>query len=61
MHLAPIFVRRALRIDDRRQLRRLHPTDCMECGCCSYICPSHIPLVEVMRSARKLLEEEVSQ
>ena len=61
MHLAPVFVRRALRIDDRRQLRRLHPTDCMECGCCSYICPSHIPLVEVMRSARKLLEEEVSQ
>jgi H+/Na+-translocating ferredoxin:NAD+ oxidoreductase subunit C len=26
--------------------------DCIECGCCSYVCPSHIPLVEEFRRAK---------
>jgi electron transport complex protein RnfC len=26
--------------------------DCIECGCCSYVCPSHIPLVQYFRYAK---------
>ena len=26
--------------------------DCIECGCCSYVCPSHIPLVDNYRQAK---------
>jgi len=26
--------------------------DCIECGCCSYVCPSHIPLVHYFRYAK---------
>jgi len=26
--------------------------DCIECGCCSYVCPSHIPLVDEFRRAK---------
>lgn len=26
--------------------------DCIECGCCSYSCPSHIPLVQNIRRAK---------
>jgi electron transport complex protein RnfC len=26
--------------------------DCIECGCCSYVCPSHIPLVDEFRLAK---------
>lgn len=26
--------------------------DCIECGCCSYVCPSHIPLVDEFRQAK---------
>ena len=26
--------------------------DCMECGCCAYICPAHRPLVQHMRRAK---------
>ena len=26
--------------------------DCMLCGCCSYVCPSHIPLVQRFRVAK---------
>ncbi|HET7776695.1 MAG TPA: electron transport complex subunit RsxC, partial [Azospira sp.] len=26
--------------------------DCIECGCCSFVCPSHIPLVQYFRFAK---------
>ena len=26
--------------------------DCIECGCCDYVCPSHIPLVQYFRFAK---------
>jgi electron transport complex protein RnfC len=25
---------------------------CFECGCCAYVCPSHIPLVQMFRTAK---------
>lgn len=29
--------------------------DCIECGCCSYVCPSHIPLVDEFRQAKSAI------
>ena len=26
--------------------------DCIECGCCAHVCPSHIPLVQYYRFAK---------
>jgi electron transport complex protein RnfC len=26
--------------------------DCIECGCCAHVCPSHIPLVQYFRHAK---------
>ncbi len=34
-----------------------HLGDCFECGCCSYVCPSHIPLVQQFRAAKAFLRE----
>ncbi len=28
--------------------------DCKECGCCAYVCPSHIPLVQGMRLGKRM-------
>ena len=32
-----------------------HLGDCFECGCCTYVCPSHIPLVQQFRVAKGVL------
>ena len=32
--------------------------DCMECGSCSYVCPSNIPLVQRFRVAKGILREQ---
>jgi len=34
-----------------------HLNDCFECGCCSYVCPSNIPLVQYFRIAKAMLRE----
>jgi len=29
-----------------------HVMDCMECGACTYACPSHIPLIQLIRASK---------
>jgi electron transport complex protein RnfC len=35
----------------------LHLSDCMLCGCCSYVCPSNIPLSQQFAAARVALRQ----
>ncbi len=34
-----------------------HLMDCFECGACAYVCPSHIPLVQYFRMAKKMVRK----
>ena len=36
----------------RSMVEDFHLMDCFECGCCTYVCPSHIPLVQHFRVAK---------
>lgn len=36
---------------------QFHLNDCFECGCCSYVCPSNIPLVQYFRIAKGMNRE----
>lgn len=38
--------------DYREMAQSHHLFDCFECGCCTYVCPSHIPLVQRFRIAK---------
>ena len=38
--------------DNLEKAREYKLFDCIECGCCSYVCPSHIPLVQYYRYAK---------
>ena len=35
-----------------------HAKDCVECGSCSYACPSGIPIVQLIRVAKGALREQ---
>lgn len=39
---------------------RFHLFDCFECGCCSYVCPSNIPLVQYFRIAKAINREQAA-
>lgn len=61
MALAPLFIR--MNAEKRRweAAQRLHVTDCIECGCCNYICPARLPLVQTFRAAKFALRERGAQ
>jgi len=37
-----------------------HLMDCFECGSCSFVCPSHIPLVQQFRSAKAMVRKAMA-
>ncbi len=45
----------------RAMAERYHLMDCFECGCCAYVCPSHIPLVQYFRAAKAMLRSAAAR
>ena len=43
-----------------RMADEFHLNDCFECGCCSYVCPSNIPLVQYFRIAKAINREQAA-
>jgi electron transport complex protein RnfC len=35
--------------------------DCIECNCCSYVCPSYIPLVDYYQYSKALYKQQVKE
>ena len=52
MTLYPAMVETALTLGNYEKLNSLNINYCMECGCCSYVCPAKRPLTQVMRTAK---------
>ncbi len=46
------------RVGHYEEMLEFNLMDCMECGSCSYVCPSNIPLVQRFRVAKGMLREE---
>jgi electron transport complex protein RnfC len=51
--LTPQLLLQAKRTDDFTKLEQLGLSDCIECGCCDYVCPSHIPLTSNFIAAKQ--------
>ena len=56
--LAPAALSRAYDRKDTDALKDLHVDACMECGCCSFVCPANRPLVQKNKLGKALLREE---
>ncbi len=54
LHLDPPAFSRAYQNKDTKALGELHIGLCMECGCCSFVCPAKRPLVQQNRLAKAL-------
>jgi electron transport complex protein RnfC len=48
----------ALNREYERMASEYHLADCFECGSCSYVCPSHIPLVQRFRGAKAMIRKQ---
>ena len=55
LRLDPREIARAYKLANAEELEKLCVDLCMECGCCSYICPAHRPLVQTNKLAKAVL------
>ncbi|RLB62894.1 MAG: electron transport complex subunit RsxC, partial [Deltaproteobacteria bacterium] len=58
MNLLPTTIAAYARRDLLAEAEEYHALDCIECGCCSYTCPSSIPLVQIIRYAKTGIMEQ---
>ncbi|MCD5401797.1 electron transport complex subunit RsxC [candidate division NPL-UPA2 bacterium] len=55
MGLLPTELRKEVRARRWEKLSDYNLLDCMECGCCQYVCPAHIPLVHLFKLGKSEL------
>jgi electron transport complex protein RnfC len=61
MHLNPSTLGLlAMQREYARMAEEFHLNDCFECGCCSYVCPANIPLVQYFRIAKAINREQAA-
>ncbi len=52
LNLVPSRLGLASRNNDPEMAERYHIMTCLECGCCGYICPASLPLVQLIRKGK---------
>jgi electron transport complex protein RnfC len=57
MFLNPTRLAHLAKFERVEDLPEYHILDCFECGSCSYVCPSNIPLVQWIRVGKALVRE----
>lgn len=58
IHLMPLNLYALYKRGRFERARNEHAMDCIECGCCSYICPSKLPLVQSIRAIKSELRKK---
>ena len=59
--LVPTEIEKAYKAKSGELLEKLQVNLCMECGCCSYICPAKRPLVQTNKLAKATLRDYIAK
>lgn len=59
--LSPVLINRALIANDMNAAKHYGLMDCMECGCCAYVCPAHVKLVQRFRAGKNIVRAEAAK
>ena len=57
LKLMPAYLERAYKLGEPKLLEDLKVGLCMECGCCSFVCPARRELVLVNKLGKQLVRE----
>jgi len=58
LRLVPTRLALASRVGDVELAKRYYISACMECGCCAYVCPASIPLVQLIRVGKVMVQNK---
>ena len=61
MEVCPVGIYPVMIMENRdnvKKVKELNPTKCIECGLCSFTCPSKIEVREFVRIAKEKVKDE---
>ena len=58
MRLMPNFLSVAAVAQNVEKLKEYHIMDCMECGCCTFICPQRRFIVQHIKAGKNLIRKK---
>jgi electron transport complex protein RnfC len=61
MALMPTSLDNMARNKDVDGLNQYHVMDCIECGCCTYVCPAKRYLVQSIRNGKTYVRQEAAK
>ena len=61
LHLSPTKIAMAVKNRDYETASEFDMMACCECGCCSYVCPAHIPLAQYIRGGKTYARTAAAQ
>ena len=61
MRLNPIMIMRELKAGNIDKAKRFGLMDCIECGCCAFVCPAHIRIVQHVRLGKGLVRAKMAE
>jgi electron transport complex protein RnfC len=61
MLLMPFLLNQYSRADKHDEAEKASVMNCIECGCCTYVCPAKIRLVQSLRVSKKFIAEKRSR
>ncbi len=60
MHLSPVLILRELKAGNLEKARKFGLMDCIECGCCAYICPANVGLIQRIRLGKAAMRKKMA-
>ena len=60
MHLSPVLILRELKAGNYAKARRFGLMDCVECGCCAFICPANVRIVQRIRLGKGVVRQQMA-
>lgn len=61
MRLSPALMIREMKAGNFDKAKRFGLMDCIECGCCAYVCPAHINIVQRVRLGKGVVRQKMAE
>jgi len=61
MRLNPVLILRELKAGNIDKAKRFGLMDCIECGCCAFVCPAHVSIVQRVRLGKAIVRQKMAE
>ena len=57
----PVLMYKSMQTGDVEEMKASNLMDCIECGCCAYVCPAAVPLVLGFRAGKQTIRDAAAK